>query len=113
MYTLSNIYDFLSAFAFRNELQPSTDLFAEQGITGDKLFKTKRKKLNSINVEFDFFSVVDRPERPLELITYDDKQKIIYIPVVGDEGQVTKKNILYQLKDRYFEFIGIGTGVRK
>lgn len=78
-----------------------------------KLFKTKTKKLNSIDVEFDFFSVVDRPERPLVLITYDDKQKIIYVPVVGDKGQVTKKNILYQLKGGYFEFIGIETGVRK
>ena len=77
-----------------------------------KLFKTKIKKLNSIDVGFDFFSVVDRPDRPLELIVYDDKQKIIYIPVVGDKGQVTKKNILYQLKDRYFEFIGIETGMR-
>jgi hypothetical protein len=78
-----------------------------------KLFKTKTKKLNSIDVEFDFFSVVDRPERPLELITYDDQQKIIYIPVVGDKGQVTKKNILYQLKGSYFEFIGVETGKRK
>ena len=78
-----------------------------------KLFKTKTKKLNSIHVEFDFFSVVDRPGRPLELITYDHKQKIIYIPVVDGKEQVTKKNILYQLKDRYFEFIGIETGMRK
>lgn len=88
-------------------------------IDGDKLvdtvkiFKTKTKNLSSIDVEFDFFTVVDRPERPLELITYDDTQKIIYIPVVGNKGQVTKKNILYQLKDRYFEFIGIETGMRK
>lgn len=78
-----------------------------------KLFKTKTKTLNSIDVEFDFFSVADRPERPLELITYDDKQKIIYIPVVDDKGQVTKRNILYQLKGPYFEFIGMETGIRK
>ncbi|MEO6454599.1 MAG: hypothetical protein ABIN97_11020 [Ginsengibacter sp.] len=78
-----------------------------------KLFKTKTKRLNSIDVDFDFFSVVDRPERPLELITFDNKQKIIYVPVVGDKGQVTKKNILYQLKNHYFEFIGIETGMRK
>lgn len=77
------------------------------------LFKTKTKKLKSIDVAFDFFSVVDRPERPLELIVYDDKQKIIYIPVVDDKEQVTKKNILYQLKDRYFEFVGIEKGIRK
>ncbi|WP_133055330.1 hypothetical protein [Niastella koreensis] len=78
-----------------------------------RLFRTKTKKLNSIDVSYDFFSVVDRPERPLELITYDDKLNIIYIPVVNDKDQVTKKNILYQLKDGYFEFIGIETGKRK
>lgn len=78
-----------------------------------KLFKTKTKQLSRINVEFDFFSVVDRPERPLELITYDDKQKIIYVPVVGDKERVTNKNIKYQLKDKYFEFIGIESGKRK
>lgn len=78
-----------------------------------KLFKTKTKRLNRIDVDFDFFSVVDRPERPLQLITYDDSQKIIYIPVVDDKGQVTNKNILYQLKGTYFEFIGIETGKRK
>jgi len=78
-----------------------------------KLFKTKTKLLNSIDVEYDFFSVVDRPERPVRLITYDDKQKILYIPVVGDKGEVTNRNILYQLKDKYFEFIGVETGKRK
>jgi hypothetical protein len=78
-----------------------------------KLFKTKTKELNRIDVEFDFFSVVDRPERPLELITYAEKEKIVYIPVVDSKGQVTKKNILYQLKGNYFEFIGIETGKRR
>lgn len=78
-----------------------------------KLFKTKTKLLNNIDVDFDFFSVADRPERPLELITYDEQQKIIYIPVVNDKGEVTEKNILYQLKDSYFEFIGIEKGKRK
>jgi hypothetical protein len=77
-----------------------------------RVFKAKTKKLNNIDVQFDFFSVVDRPERPLELITYDDKRKIMYIPVVDGAGQVTKKNILYELKGRYLEFIGIETGKR-
>ncbi|GAB4044937.1 hypothetical protein [Spirosoma litoris] len=78
-----------------------------------ELFKTKTSTLNRIDVEFDFFSVVDRPERPLELITYDDKRKIVYIPVVDEQGKVSKRNILYQLKGSYFEFIGIETGKRK
>ena len=78
-----------------------------------RIFKTKTKKLNNISVEFDFFSVADRPERPLELISYDEKKKIIYIPVVNNNGKVSNKNILYQLKGGYFEFIGFENGKRK
>ncbi len=78
-----------------------------------KLFRTKTKSLDYIDVKFDFFSGVERLERPLKLITYDDKQKIIYFPVVTINGQVTQRNILYQLKDGYFYYIGIETGKRK
>ena len=77
------------------------------------LFKTKTKKLNRISLAFDFFSVVDKPKRALNLITYDEKKKIIYIPVVDDNGKVSNRNILYQLKGSYFEFIGIETEKRK
>ena len=75
-----------------------------------QLFKTKTQSLNHIDVSFDFFSVVDRPERPVKLITYDDEQKIVRIPVVTKKGKVTKKNILYQLKNQKFEFTGFEKG---
>lgn len=71
------------------------------------LFRTKTRQFRRIDVSFDFFSVVDRPERPVELITYDDKQKKVYIPVVNNKAGVTKKKIVYQLRDGYFEFTGI------
>ena len=91
----------------------STLLEENQLIDTTKIFKTKTKKLNNISVEFDFFSVADRPERPLELISYDEKKKIIYIPLVNNNGKVSNKNILYQLKGGYFEFIGFENGKRK
>jgi hypothetical protein len=78
-----------------------------------KLFKTRTEKLNSIRVEYNFFSVVDRPERPVELISYDEKRKIVYVAVVDDQGTVSKRNLLYQLKGNYFDYIGIETGKRK
>lgn len=78
-----------------------------------KLFHTKTKQLNYIGISYDFFSVADRPERPVKLITYDEKLKILYIPVVNDKAEVTKRNILYQLTNNYFEFIGIEIGKRK
>lgn len=103
IYSSKNASQSISAFTIDNNKLVDTV----------KLFRTKTKLLNSIDVNFDFFNVVDRPERLLELITYDDKHKIIYISVVNNKGQVTAKKILYQLKGSYFEFIGIETAQRK
>ena len=38
-------------------------------------------------MEYDFFSVVDRPERPVELITLEDKT--LKIALVDENEQVT------------------------
>ncbi|MEZ0609039.1 hypothetical protein ACAW74_11015 [Fibrella sp. WM1] len=76
-------------------------------ISTDALFRTQRKQFARIDVDFDFFSVVDRPERPLQLITYDAQQKIVAIPVVDDKGKVSNRRILYQLTGDHFQFIGI------
>ncbi len=72
-----------------------------------KLFKTKTKTLNRIDVNYDFFSVVDRPERPVELIKYDEKKKSIYIPFVNDKLQVLDNYFIYQLSDNLFRYVGI------
>ena len=61
--------------------------------------------LNKIEAEFDFFSVVDRPERPLKLIKFE--QNKLYIPVVDEKGTVSKKFLVYQLNSNCFEYIGI------
>lgn len=79
-------------------------------ITPTDLFKTKRQLLNSIRVEYDFSSVVDRPERPVELIKYDSNKQVLYIPVVKDGGKVLNSSLLYQLKGNYLEFVGTQKG---
>ena len=68
-----------------------------------KLVKTAKGMTNRIGFEFDFFSVVDRPERPLKLIKYDKNKKIIYIPIVYEGGKVTDKFIQYKFNGKYFE----------
>jgi len=68
-----------------------------------KLIKTSSGLVNSIDVYFDFFSVVDRPERPLRLIKYDQQKRIIYIPIVDDSSKVTKRFILYQFNGNVFK----------
>ena len=90
------------------DVMQSIKAFTIEGCTLNenvKLFKTKTQLLNEINVGFDFFSVVDRPERPFRLIKYDPKNKIVYIPIVFGNGKVTDKYILYQFNGEYFEHI--------
>lgn len=68
-----------------------------------KLIKTPSGMTSIISVEFDFFSVVDRPERPVRVIKYDKTKKIIYIAVVHEDGKVTDKFIQYKFNGKYFE----------
>ncbi|UUC44448.1 hypothetical protein [Flavobacterium cerinum] len=68
-----------------------------------KLFKTKEGFKDLLQIDFDFFSVVDRPERPLQLIKYDDQKKQISLPVVTEEGNVTNEFTIYTFTGQYFE----------
>ncbi len=68
-----------------------------------KLFKTKEGFEDVLQIDFDFFSVVDRPERPLQLIKYDNQKKQLYLPVVTEEGSVTKDFTIYTFTGQYFE----------
>jgi len=68
-----------------------------------KLIKTSTGIRNELGFAFDFFSVVDRPERPVKLINYDPSTKTITIPVVHEDGRVTKKWIKYRFNGQYFE----------
>ena len=72
-----------------------------------KLIKTKSGLRSSLGFEYDFFSVVDRAERPIKLILYDKETKTIKIPVVIVDkdfrnGRVTGKFINYKFDGTYF-----------
>jgi hypothetical protein len=56
-----------------------------------------------LGFSFDFFSVVDRAERPVKLIDYNAIEKTISIPVVWENGKVTSKLIVYKFTGEYFE----------
>ncbi|MPT34941.1 MAG: hypothetical protein E2604_07590 [Flavobacterium sp.] len=71
--------------------------------TETKWFKTEEGFKDVLQIDFDFFSVVDRPERPLQLIKYDDQKKQLYLPVVTEEGNVTKDFTIYTFTGQYFE----------
>lgn len=67
-----------------------------------KLIKTKSGLTNKLRVDFDFFSVYRRPERPVKLITYDKINKVIMLPLVNEKYQVTNKFITYQFDGNYY-----------
>jgi hypothetical protein len=68
-----------------------------------KLIKTKTGIRNELGFNFDFFSVVDRTERPVKLINYNTNEKAISIPIVWENGKVTSKLIIYKFTGEYFE----------
>ncbi len=72
-----------------------------------KLIKTRSGITDSLSFEYNFFSVVDRAERPVKLISFDKKTKTLKIPVVINDkefpnGRVTMKFIRYRLDGNYF-----------
>ena len=67
-----------------------------------KLIKTKAGLTNKLRVEYDFFSVYRRKERPIKLITYDKNHETITLPLVNDKYQVTDKFITYKFEAGYF-----------
>jgi hypothetical protein len=73
-----------------------------------KLIKTKSGLTDSIGFGYNFFSVVDRKERPIKLILFDRNTKTFKIPVVIEDekfpnGRVTDKFISYKFNGTYFE----------
>jgi hypothetical protein len=72
-----------------------------------KLILTRRGITDSIRFEYDFFSVVDHPERPIKLVFYDATKKSLRFPVVIEDekmpqGRVTDKFITYKFNGKYF-----------
>lgn len=75
--------------------------------TDPKVIKTASGVKSSISFSYDFFTVVDRPERPVRLFTYNDVQKSFRFPVVIEDsktpqGRVTNKFITYRFDGKYF-----------
>ncbi|MCB2408783.1 hypothetical protein [Hymenobacter lucidus] len=70
--------------------------------TDAKLIRTASGLRNTLGFEFDFFSVVDRPDRPVRLIGYDARTRELTIPVVWANGKVTDKRIRYMFDGTVF-----------
>lgn len=76
-----------------------------------RLIKTKTGIKNVIGYEVDLSSSSNRDRkdglepRDYMKMLYDQKNKMILIPLINAEGRVTRSKIKYQLKGQYFEKI--------
>jgi hypothetical protein len=68
-----------------------------------QLIKTDFKPVNELGFDFNFFSVVNKKERPVKLIYYDNGTKTIKIPAILEGGRVTNDFINYKFTGQYFE----------
>lgn len=76
-----------------------------ENLQSASVFKTKTNTLDKISVEYDFFSVVDRPGRPVELITLENNT--LKIALIDDKQNVTSKNLIYEWNGDVFVYKGV------
>lgn len=72
-----------------------------------KLIRTAERMTNSVGFGYDFFSVVDRPERPIKLFEFNDARTEFKFPIVIEDdktpqGRVTNKFITYRFNGKHF-----------
>lgn len=69
------------------------------------LFKNRSEKLNHIDVPFSFYNFAPKiKDSLLTFISYDDRQKKVYVPCVNDKGVFTQRYFIYALKNDCLEF---------
>jgi hypothetical protein len=64
-----------------------------------KIFKSENEISNRIDINYDFLSVVNRPERPVELIKFDEKMNTVLVNELNDIGEVLDKIRIYRLEE--------------
>jgi hypothetical protein len=72
-----------------------------------KLIRTSSGPANSVGFGYDFFSVVDRKERPIKLFEFNESRKEFKFPIVVEDdetplGRVTNKFIIYRFNGTHF-----------
>lgn len=94
-----------SQFTTKDRSQ-NLEVFAINGNQLDdkvKLIKTATGLHHDLGFEYDYLSISDLPDYRKALIRYDPLQKIIILPLVQENGNVTQKTIRYRFTGKYFE----------
>lgn len=106
-YYLANSNNILSNASMHQDLE----MYAIEGekLNDDvRLIRTTTAFRNSVGFDYDFFSVVDRKERPVRLFSWNEAKKEFRFPVVLKDdkfpngGRVTNRFITYRFNGKYF-----------
>jgi hypothetical protein len=110
-YYLANSNNILSNASMHQDLE----MYSIEGekLNDDvRLIRTTTAFRNSVGFDYDFFSVVDRKERPVKLFWWDEGKKEFRFPVVLKDdkfpngGRVTNRFITYRFNGKYFVRMG-------
>ena len=76
-------------------------------VSNVKVIRTPSGLKGSVRFSYDFFSVVDHPERPVKLFFFDETKRSFRFPVViadkkTPQGRVTNRFITYRFNGKYF-----------
>jgi len=76
-----------------------------KNVLNDKLplIKTKSGMTDKLGFDFDLFSALSSAENPAKLIYFDNKGKLIKLPVIAADGKITNRFVSYQFTGQYFE----------
>ena len=72
-----------------------------------KVIRTRSGLQSTVDFAYDFFSVVDRPQRPVRLFSFNEAKREFRFPVVIEDkrtpqGRVTNRLITYRFDGKYF-----------
>lgn len=90
-----------AVFSGRDARQSITAYTINKGtlIPAAGFFVTGNKQSDKIDLDFDFFSVIDRPERPLKLINFNTEKQVLNIPITDKDDRITNHYKQYTFKD--------------
>ena len=98
---------FIGSTSYAGQFISGAKIRGERLDRNPKIIRTSKGLTSEINFAYDFFSVVNHPERPIKLVFYDEAKKEFRFPVVIEDddtpqGRVTDKFITYRFNGQYF-----------
>ncbi|TAF64597.1 MAG: hypothetical protein EAZ55_11085 [Cytophagales bacterium] len=68
------------------------------------LIEIGQTRTHEIQLHYDFYTLPQSLLYPIRLLMYNEKTKVLYVPVIEDNGTFTTKCQMYEFKNGYFKY---------